>query len=148
MVGRTVRPSILRQGKTTLAIGVTGRLRVLICEDEYLVAMEMAAEAKAHGATDVTIMSGPGELNRALENADFSAELAILAVSPIEGHLCELVALLENRNIAIVFCSGYTASESPADLAHIPWLPKPFRAEEFGLAMAQALNQRSVRQSD
>ncbi len=107
--------------------------RVLVVEDEYLVAMDMSAYLEAAGAHVV----GPASnVNAALE-AVAHAELdgAVLDVN-LRGEMAYPVAdALTARGIPFVFTTGYDAHAVPARFARVKRCEKPTTPEAISKAL-------------
>lgn len=99
-------------------------LRVLVAEDEYLVADDLRRELEAAGA-DVL---GPAESVQAALNllaAHGDVDLAILDVN-LGGETVEPVAdALHSRAVRFVFATGYDAWAMPATYGNTPRCEKP-----------------------
>jgi CheY-like chemotaxis protein len=129
MSGLPVRPAELRG------------LRVLVVEDEFLVALEL--ETMLHGLGAEVI--GPlGGLDQAVACARQEAlDLALLDVN-VGGRLVTPVAeALAARAIPFVFCTGYGAASLPGRYAAVPILMKPCQVHELNRAMLSALGKHA-----
>ena len=97
--------------------------RVLILEDDFLIADETAAIVRAAGATVI----GP----HAAEHAAFEDilyEVPTVAVLDIGLHgqpSFEFARTLRDIGVPFVFLTGYDADVVPQDLGDAPHLPKP-----------------------
>jgi CheY-like chemotaxis protein len=85
--------------------GALEGLRVLILEDEYLIAMDVEQLCRDHGATEVTI-------HRDLDGIDVpvaaSFDAAIIDVMLQGRSTLDFARGLRERNIPFVFASGYS----------------------------------------
>jgi CheY-like chemotaxis protein len=108
--------------------------RVLVVEDEYLVAMDMSAYLEAAGAHVV----GPASnVSAALEALEEHAELdgAILDVN-LRGEMAYPVAdALTARGIPFVFTTGYDIRAVPARFAGVKRCEKPATPEAISRAL-------------
>jgi DNA-binding response OmpR family regulator len=112
-------------------------LRILVVEDEFLVAMELETMLQDLGAEVI----GPlGRLDEAVAIArEETLELAILDVN-IGGQLVTPVAdALTARAIPFVFCTGYDGARLPGRHASAPVLMKPCQAHELKDALLSSL---------
>jgi ActR/RegA family two-component response regulator len=100
-------------------------LRVLICEDEYLLASDLAAELDRRGLTVAAIMARASEVADALERDDLDIDLAVLDVQLLDGTVYHVVEPLLARGVAVIFCTGYGRRDLPAEFAHFPCVGKP-----------------------
>src|SRR4051794_16359942 len=104
---------------------LTGR-QILVVEDEYLLAQDIAAELRRCGAA----VLGPVATIQAA--ADLIArqriDAAVLDVN-LQGDLVYPVAdALTERNVPYVFATGYDRTAVPSRYSHIPLLQKPIEA--------------------
>jgi CheY-like chemotaxis protein len=113
-------------------------LRVVVVEDESLVAMLLEDTLVDMGCTVVAIASELGEAREVLSSADFDA--AILDVNLNGSRTFEIAVSLAQRRIPFVFSTGYGANILPDHFRGVPVLTKPFRQEEFRQALLSALN--------
>jgi two-component SAPR family response regulator len=116
-------------------------LRILVVEDEFLVAMELETMLRDLGGEVI----GPlGRLDEAVAIAREEAlDLAILDVN-IGGQLVTPVAdALAARTIPFVFCTGYDGATLPGRHASAPVLMKPCQAHELKEAVLSSLRDRA-----
>jgi CheY-like chemotaxis protein len=102
-----------------------GGKRVLIVEDENIIAMDLACEVTASGAE---VVGTVGSVDAALDIiATTDLEGVVLDVN-LRGQKAFLVAdALAARDIPFVFETGYMRPcETPARHANVPCLEKPF----------------------
>lgn len=119
---------MMTQGRT-----LSGR-NVLVVEDEYFLADDLAMSFRAQGASVV----GPAaSIDDALDLLDGGARVdgAILDVS-LQGEKAFPVAdLLLERNVPFVFSTGYDRSAIPARFAGVTLCEKPVDAAELARAL-------------
>lgn len=118
-------------------------LRVLICEDEYLLAMDMAQQFESLHAEVVGIIGKLADFDPLLRG-ELTANAVVLDWQFVDGKAHEVIAALEQRNVAVVVCSGYGTEERPAEFSHIPWVTKPANADELAAALCAVLEARST----
>lgn len=118
-------------------------LRVLICEDEYLLAMDMAQQFESLQAEVVGIVSKLSEFDT-IGRGEIAANAVVLDWQFVDGKAHDVIAILEQRKIAVVVCSGYGTEERPAEFSHIPWVTKPANADELAAALCAVLEARST----
>jgi len=107
--------------------------RVLVVEDEYLVAMDMSAYLEAAGAHVVGPASNVSAALEALEHAELDG--AILDVN-LRGEMAYPVAdALAARGIPFVFTTGYGVQAVPARFADIKRCEKPATPEAISRAL-------------
>jgi DNA-binding response OmpR family regulator len=115
--------------------GLHGK-RVLVVEDNWLVAEALAASLADYGCT----VAGPvTNLAQGLRLAEWSLiDGAILDID-IEGGRCFPIALqLKDRGIPFVFLTGLAHPAVPTELARVPVLAKPLK-DDVLLAAAREL---------
>ena len=106
-------------------------LRVLICEDEYLLATGLARELGERGVTVVGSMATVADTLKALEDRSFNANVAILDIRLLDGFAFELVEPMLARNMAVIFCTAYGCNDLPSEYAHLPSVGKPTDIDEL-----------------
>lgn len=114
------------------------KFRVLICEDEYLLASDLATELEERGATVVAIMARIAEVDQVLQDQGFTANAAVLDVKLLDGMVFELVGRLQARGVAVVFCTGYGTQDLPPEFRHLPLIGKPTDIDELFAALEKA----------
>jgi DNA-binding LytR/AlgR family response regulator len=115
-------------------------LRILLVEDEFLVALELESMLQELGGEVI----GPlGSLDQAVAVAREEAlDVAVLDVN-VGGRLVTPVAdALAARTIPFVFCTGYDAASLPGRHAAAPMLMKPCQAHELKNVLLSALPRR------
>ncbi len=117
-------------------INLKGR-RVLVVEDEPMVAMLLVDMLEAIGCEIVAVAS---RLEDALEKAQcLSFDLAILDVNLEGAKTFQIAELLSKRAIGFVFATGYGKAHLPADLTNAPLLQKPFVEHDVARVLRRAL---------
>lgn len=104
-------------------------LRILVVEDEALIAIDIEAQLRQLGC----IVVGPeGRLDRALELAR-SAPLdgALLDVNIIGGVVFPVAELLLARRLPIILSTGFGPERLPAAFGGVSYLRKPFDARQL-----------------
>ncbi|MCT8990578.1 response regulator [Chelativorans sp. SCAU2101] len=122
----------------TVFSGKLSGIRVLVVEDEALVAMDLEMILEDLGCAVV----GPVmRLDRAeaLVKADVEADAAILDVNVGGLQVFPLAALLAERGVPIVFATGYDSSGMPAEWNGRPTLQKPYTVEDVARRLLQAI---------
>jgi CheY-like chemotaxis protein len=113
----------------------TSRVRVLLVEDEFMVAMLLEDLIAALGCEVV----GPiGRVDEALRVAE--VELLDVAVLDVNIHGREVYPIadkLAERGIPFVFMTGYGKDGLRQRYSDRPILSKPFHPHEVGAALAQ-----------
>jgi DNA-binding LytR/AlgR family response regulator len=111
--------------------------RVLVVEDEFLVAMDLELMLGEPGCEVV----GPiGDLATALRAAqEESFDLALLDVKVGGEPVTGVAEALVERGVPIVFCTGYQAANLPERYSAVPTLMKPFQAADIAAALQRAV---------
>lgn len=104
--------------------------RVLIVEDEYLVAMDVEASLQALGVNMVEIVTTLSQAQQSLDSA--RPDCVLLDVSLSDGMSYDFARQLRRHGIPFGFVSGYgDTSGFPDDFAKTPLLDKPFGEPEM-----------------
>lgn len=112
---------------------LTGR-RVLIVEDEYFIAEELAVAVSALGAT---ILGPTASLQQALELLEGPVDLAILDINLNGESSFGVAAVLSARGVPFLFATGYDAQTVPPAYRAVPRWEKPFDTEALVAALAE-----------
>ncbi|MXO84430.1 response regulator [Altererythrobacter aurantiacus] len=114
-------------------------LAILIAEDEYYVATELARELARAGATVI----GPApSVDKALDLNGSHARIdaALLDVN-LGGEIVFSVAdLLRERHVPFLFATGYDRSMIPPRFDDVVRCEKPVGADKLGAALANVLS--------
>lgn len=104
--------------------------RVLIVEDEYLVAMDVETSLQAMGVDTIDIATTLFQAKESLSRA--KPDCVLLDVSLSDGMSYELARHLREHSIPFGFVSGYgDTSGFPTDFADSHLLDKPFGEVEL-----------------
>jgi CheY-like chemotaxis protein len=101
-----------------------GGRRLLVVEDDYLVAMDLADELTDHGA-EVVGPAGSVEEALALVAADSAIDGAVLDINLRDEKVYPVAEALRSRGIPFVFTTGYDAWLVPEAYAAVRRLAKP-----------------------
>jgi PAS domain S-box-containing protein len=118
------------------APGIRGR-RILVVEDEPLIAMDVASTLTDAGCAVVGPASSVEEAKALIAAAGFDAALldANLGGRPVE----ELAAALTSQGIPFAFLTGYGREGLPKAFRHLPMVGKPFMPEHAFEVLGQLL---------
>src|SRR5215475_439386 len=117
-------------------INLKGR-RVLVVEDEPMVAMLLVDMLEAMGCEVVAVAS---RLEDALEKAQrLSFDLAILDINLEGANTFHVAELLAERGVGFVFATGYGDAHLPAELTNAPVLQKPFVERDIARALRRVI---------
>jgi CheY-like chemotaxis protein len=104
-------------------------LRVLVVEDEYLVATLIEEMLESAGC----VVAGPiPRLAEALDAADIEAcDAAVLDINLAGERVYPVAEVLSRRNIPFLFVTGYSAGSLPGEYAKRPRICKPFKIADL-----------------
>jgi len=106
-----------------------GGKRVLVVEDEPLVALDIVAALEGAGAD---VVGSAGTAKEALHIIDNTLLDAALLDANLRGHpVGEIAAALAARNVPFLFVTGYGRESLPQAFAKTAVLSKPFRQEQL-----------------
>ena len=114
-------------------------MKVLVVEDESLIAMQIESVLRAAGHDVV----GPvGRLDRAVSCAlDGRLDAAVLDVN-LNGHLVTPLAdILVERGVPFVFATGYGEAGAPEGF-DVPIVRKPYNVHQIVAALVEATGKR------
>lgn len=113
-------------------------LRILVVEDEVLIAMDIEECCRDGGAADVIVCTRVSELgDDPLAAPSFDA--AILDVMQDGGPSLDFAARLRDRGLPFIFATGYSDSEMFAHFRDVPVVAKPFASSELLSALSKAI---------
>lgn len=104
--------------------------RVIIVEDEYLVALDVEAVLQTMGVETIVIATRLAQARQAFEQE--GADCVLLDVSLADGKSYDFARQLRESGTPFGFVSGYGDTTGfPDDLLHAPLLGKPFGENEI-----------------
>lgn len=112
--------------------------RVLVVEDEYLVALGLDDNLRSLGCA---VLGPIASLSAAMAAAASERiDAAILDVNLAGEPVYPAAAILAERGIPFIFCSGYTGSvRMPGEFADAPRVAKPYTSRVIADALAELL---------
>ena len=116
-------------------------LRVLVVEDETLVAMQLEDMLADHGCV---VAGVAGRIAQALEmvaDEEMALGAAILDVNLAGQPSFPIAEALAAKGAPFVFATGYGAGGLPEEWRARPTLQKPFGHDEVGRLLAAAISQ-------
>lgn len=132
---------------TAMQAALRGR-RVLVAEDEYMIAEEIASVLGDAGADVLGPVSNVGDALRLLADED-RIDCALLDVNLRNEVVWPVVDALLARSVPLVLATGYDASAIPRAYAHLPRCEKPATGRDITHALARLLaSQPSARAED
>ncbi|WP_292582777.1 MULTISPECIES: response regulator [unclassified Mesorhizobium] len=118
-------------------------LRILVLEDEFLIAMDVEQLCRDHGAADVVIARDLIEIDRADLTTRFDVAIVDLMLSG--ASTLEFAAELRAARLPFVFASGYSDSdEIKASFPDTTLVPKPYSGKDLVEAVAEACGRRAT----
>ena len=121
--------------------GVLKGVRVLVVEDEYLVAILIEEILESAGC----VVMGPiPRLPEALDAAHHdNCDAAVLDVNLAGQRIDPVADALSERNVPFMFVTGYGANALPGEYAERPLIHKPFRMADL-LSAVSSLMKASI----
>lgn len=111
-------------------------LRVLVVEDEYIIATDLMATLEEAGAQVTGPVSDVERAIEVVEEADFKPDCVVLDIN-LHGEVVYPAAqFLAERGIPFLFVTGYECSSMPKEFADVPCFTKPI--DEMNLIMVIA----------
>ena len=112
-------------------------LRILVLEDEFLIAMDVEQLCRDHGAADVTIAREIREIDGQSLPANFDAAVIDLMLGGVST--LDFAARLRSEGVPFVFASGYSDSdEVKVSFPEIRLVTKPYSGDDLIEAVAIA----------
>lgn len=118
------------------------QLRILLVEDEQLVAMQLRSELEHRGHT---VLGPATSLSAGLQLASSSDfDIALVDISLGRDTSAEIAKLLDSRGIPFAFATGYTdGALLPDRLRDRPRIAKPYLIEDVCQVITELLDARS-----
>lgn len=111
-------------------------LRVLVLEDEFLIAMDIEQLCRDHGAENVVVVQSLDGIE-----PGFATEFHAAIIDMLLGGVStlEFAAGLRDNNVPFVFASGYTDNEEVSKLfPDATLIGKPYSGNDLIAALAAA----------
>ena len=115
-----------------------GGIRVLVVEDEYLVAILIEEILESAGCVVMGPIPRVPEALDAIDHDDCDA--AVLDVNLAGERINPVADALSERNVPFLFVTGYGANALPSEYAARPHVCKPFRMAELIGALSSVVN--------
>lgn len=120
------------------AAGILANRRVLIVEDEALIAIAVEEETRRLGCTDIFVAYNKGQALHAIDS--YEPTFAVIDLSLTDtGEDYDIADRLTERGIPFIFSSGHLAGELPDRHVGRPFVSKPTQSKDFADAVAMAL---------
>lgn len=116
-------------------------LRILVMEDEFLIAMDVEQLCQDHGAEEVIILRTLKELGDQ-PVGDRGINVAIVDVMLAGESTVEFAKTLQDNNVPFVFATGYAENENLFEaFPGIRVVGKPYAGPTLITAIVEAVNQ-------
>jgi ActR/RegA family two-component response regulator len=113
--------------------------RILLAEDEYFLAQELARDLTSRGAEIAGFAPTLEKVMQLAEGgADFDA--AILDINLRDEVVFPAVPMLRERKVSLVFVTGYDDAVVPEEFCDIPRLIKPADCNEIMTALGRGVH--------
>ena len=120
-----------------LVANLLSGLRILILEDEYLIAMDIEQLCRDHGAVDVVIASRLSDLDGAKAAAQFDA--AVLDIMIGGESTLAFAGEIKEKGVPFIFASGYTDTQEIFEaFPGVILVGKPYSGADLVEALATA----------
>jgi DNA-binding response OmpR family regulator len=103
--------------------------RVLIVEDQPLIALDLQSALESHGFEVVGPAAGVSDARQLIANQELDAALIDFVLA--DGEAQPLADLLNAKGIPFALCTGGDTYEMSARYPHAPVLTKPYKIEEI-----------------
>jgi CheY-like chemotaxis protein len=113
------------------------KIRVLLIEDEFMIAEFIASLLTAHGFLVAGQFGGVEAALEAIETVAF--DVALLDVNLNGASIAPVADRLAKRGERYVFLTGYARHRLPDGHGHIPCIAKPVKIPDLLAALAGAL---------
>jgi CheY-like chemotaxis protein len=124
------------KGKQTLS----GR-RILVVEDEYFIADDLARAIARLGAEVVGPVATRAQALRLLSTAE-RIDLAVLDINLKDEPVFPLADLLIEQSVPLLFATGYGEASIPERYRQVPRWEKPFSPEALAQALPEIMRDR------
>lgn len=116
-------------------------LRILVMEDEFLIAMDVEQLCQDHGAEEVIILRTLKELGDQ-SVGDRGINVAVVDVMLAGESTVEFAKTLQDNNVPFVFATGYAENENLFEaFPGIRVVGKPYAGPTLITAIVEAVNQ-------
>jgi CheY-like chemotaxis protein len=116
-------------------------LRILVMEDEFLIAMDVEQLCQDHGAEEVIILRTLKELGDQ-PVGDRGINVAVVDVMLAGESTVEFAKTLQDNNVPFVFATGYAENENLFEaFPGIRVVGKPYAGPTLITAIVEAVNQ-------
>lgn len=118
-------------------------LRILVLEDEFLIAMDIEQLCRDYGAGEVVIARNLDEIDPHKVTTQFDAAIVDLMLDGTST--LDFASRLRQADVPFIFASGYSdAEEIKAAFPGIRLVTKPYSGDDLVEAVAEACGRRSA----
>ena len=114
-------------------------LRLMVVEDEALVAMMIEDMLTELGCVVVSVVASVSEGLAAIEEKASKLDAAVLDINLGDEKVYPVAGRLADRGIPFIFSTGYSLAGICADYARTPTLSKPFGAKVLETTLASVI---------
>jgi two-component SAPR family response regulator len=115
---------------------------VLVVEDEFLIAMDMAYAIEEWGASVVGPLGSQTEALDFLARGDAHIDVAVLDVNLGSHTAFDIADKLRELDVPVIFVTGYDASSIPERYRAVPRCEKPVDQADLGRALERSMHAR------
>lgn len=109
---------------TAVSMTLHGR-RILVVEDDYLVAADLAESLENAGASVIGPAGSVEEALRLVQEENRQLDGAVLDINLRDARVYPVAELLEAQHVPYIFTTGYDSSAVSKDYAHASRIEKP-----------------------
>lgn len=114
------------------------RCRILLVEDDLMVAMLLEDMLSDLGHEVVATVSKIETASEFIENGSFDAAVLDLDLNGVDTY--SLAEALKRQNIPFIFATGYAETDLKREWKQTPVLPKPFQKSDLERILHRALS--------
>ena len=111
--------------------------RILVVEDEYMIAMLIESLLEDLGCVLADIAAKPERAFEIIDATEIDAAVLDVNLNGVDSF--GIAAVLAERDIPFVFATGYGGSRLPPEFANRPVLQKPYRIGDLEQALKAIL---------
>jgi CheY-like chemotaxis protein len=112
-------------------------MRVLLLEDEFLIAMDVEQLCRDHGADDVVIVRSLTEIEKEAVTANFDAAILDIILGGVST--LDFARRIHSDRLPFIFASGYTDRDEVFQaFPDVPVVGKPYLGSDLIEALATA----------
>lgn len=115
--------------------------RILVVEDEYYLADDLARTLAEHGADVVGPVASAEEAERLVECA--APDCAVIDINLLGDTSCRVADCLERAGVPFLIASGYGSDMLPERFAAVPHVEKPFEPEQIATMLPKVMRGKS-----